>query len=48
MQAWAGQRSFAEAAERLDALGVCWGPYQTFTELVESDPQLLAGRGTVP
>ena len=38
MQAWAGERSFAEASERLDSLGVCWGPYQTFAELVGNDP----------
>ena len=45
MQAWAGERSLAEAAERLDAFGVCWGPYQTFAELVESDPRCSPGGG---
>ena len=45
MQAWTGMRPFAEVAERLDACGVCWGPYQTFTELVESDPRCSAGGG---
>ena len=45
MQAWTGTRPFAEVAERLDACGVCWGPYQTFTELVESDPRCSAGGG---
>ena len=45
MQAWAGERSLAEAAERLDAFGVCWGPYQTFAELVASDPRCLPGGG---
>ncbi len=45
MQAWAGQRSFAEASECLDALGVCWGPYQTFAELVESDPRCSPAAG---
>ena len=45
MQAWTGTRSFAEVAERLDACGVCWGPYQTFTELVESDPRCSAAGG---
>ena len=45
MQAWAGQRTLAEAAERLDALGVCWGPYQTFAELVGSDPRCSPAGG---
>ena len=45
MQAWTGIRPFAEVAERLDACGVCWGPYQTFTELVESDPRCSAAGG---
>ena len=39
MQKWAAERPFAEAAERLDSSGVCWGPYQTFAELVENDPR---------
>ena len=39
MQAWTGARPFAEVAERFDGCGVCWGPYQTFTELVETDPR---------
>ena len=45
MQAWTGTRSFAEVAGRLDACEVCWGPYQTFTELVESDPRCSAAGG---
>ena len=45
MQAWTGIRPFAEVAERLDACGVCWGPYQTFSELVESDPRCSAAGG---
>ena len=45
MQAWAGERTLVEAAERLDALGVCWGPYQTFTELVDSDPRCSPAGG---
>ncbi len=39
MQAWSGSRPFADVAARLDACGVCWGPYQTFAELVASDPR---------
>ena len=45
MQAWTGIRPFAEVAERLDACGVCWGPYQTFSELVESDPRCSVAGG---
>ena len=45
MQHWAGARPFTEAAERLDALGVCWGPYQTFAELVENDPRCSPAAG---
>ena len=37
MQAWTRSRPFAEVARRFDGCGVCWGPYQTFTELVEAD-----------
>lgn len=44
MQAWTGDRPFIEVAQRLDACGVCWGPYQTFTELVARDQRCsLAG-----
>lgn len=45
MQDWAEARSFAEAAERLDACGVCWGPYRTFTELVNDDPRCSPDAG---
>lgn len=45
MQAWTGSRPFAEVAERLDACGVCWGPYQTFAELVASDPRCSPDSG---
>ena len=45
MQDWAAARPFAAAAERFDALGVCWGPYQTFAELVENDPRCSTAAG---
>ena len=45
MQAWASSRTMAEAAECLDGCGVCWGPYQTFTQLVESDPRCSPDAG---
>lgn len=36
---WIAARSLAQCAEAFDAQGVCWGPYQTFRELVENDPR---------
>ena len=45
MQAWAGERTLAESARRLDACGVCWGPYQTFAELVERDQRCSQAGG---
>lgn len=39
MGAWTSQRTLGEVAERFDACGVCWGPYQTFTQLVGDDPR---------
>ncbi len=32
-------RSLAEVRELFDAHDVCWGPYQTFSQLVEQDPR---------
>jgi len=34
---WVAKRTLAEVAEVFDGHGVCWGPYQTFTQLVEED-----------
>ncbi len=39
LKIWAGSRTLAEIREILDRHGVCWGPYQTFRELVEEDPR---------
>lgn len=36
---WIAGRSLGECAEAFDAHGVCWGPYQTFRQLVENDPR---------
>lgn len=36
---WVQQFDLAAVAERLDGTGVCWGPYQTFRQLVEDDPR---------
>ncbi|MEO5838480.1 MAG: CoA transferase [Acidimicrobiales bacterium] len=37
--AWSTARSFAEIREAFDARGVCWGPYQSFMQLVSDDPR---------
>ncbi|MBT95740.1 MAG: 2-methylfumaryl-CoA isomerase [Acidimicrobiaceae bacterium] len=37
IEAWCQKKSFAEIQQVWDDLGVCWGPYQTFKELVEND-----------
>jgi 2-methylfumaryl-CoA isomerase len=36
---WIAAHSIDEVAARFDSLGVCWGRYQTFTELVDHDPR---------
>ncbi len=39
LKPWTISRTLAEIAEPFDANGVCWGPYQTFMELVANDPR---------
>jgi 2-methylfumaryl-CoA isomerase len=39
LKAWTTRHTLAEIRTRFDEHGVCWGPYQTFTELVEGDPR---------
>jgi 2-methylfumaryl-CoA isomerase len=34
---WISARPLAEIAERFDSLGVCWGVYQTFRQLLDED-----------
>ena len=34
---WCARLTFAEVAETFDRHGVCWGPYQTFRQLVADD-----------
>ena len=34
---WVAKRTLSQVAEVFERLGVCWGPYQTFTQLVEED-----------
>jgi 2-methylfumaryl-CoA isomerase len=37
--AWCAARSFDEIRTAFDAHGVCWGPYQSFLQLVRDDPR---------
>ena len=37
---WFERHTFAEVAEVFDDHGVCWGPYQSFTDLVRDDPRV--------
>jgi len=39
LRPWVLSRSIAEVREIFDTHEVCWGPYQTFTQLVEQDPR---------
>ena len=36
---WTRRRSLAEVRAAFDANGVCWGPYQSFRQLVDEDPR---------
>jgi 2-methylfumaryl-CoA isomerase len=39
LKAWTTRRTLDEIRACFDEHGVCWGPYQTFTELVDEDPR---------
>jgi 2-methylfumaryl-CoA isomerase len=39
IEPWVSSRTLLEVGEIFDTHGVCWGPYQTFAELVASDPR---------
>jgi len=39
LKPWTVSRTLAEIGEIFDRHGVSWGPYQTFTELVDQDPR---------
>jgi 2-methylfumaryl-CoA isomerase len=39
LKPWVLQRTLEELREAFNGTGVAWGPYQTFTELVENDPR---------
>jgi 2-methylfumaryl-CoA isomerase len=36
---WSGRHTLPQVAEIFNANGVCWGPYQSFTQLVSEDPR---------
>jgi len=42
LQAWIAVRNLSSVAPAFDAQNVMWGPYQTFKELVASDPRASA------
>ncbi len=39
LKLWCEARTLDEIHQAFDSTGVCWGPYQTFTQLVEEDPR---------
>lgn len=39
LQPWFAERTLDEVAQAFDGTGVCWGPYQTFIQMVENDPR---------
>jgi 2-methylfumaryl-CoA isomerase len=40
LEPWLAARSLTEIAGAFDAAGVCWGKYQTLTELIDHDPDV--------
>ena len=36
---WVGARRYGEVRSAFDEAGVCWGPYQSFLEMVRDDPR---------
>ena len=39
LKPWCAGHDFADLASIFDSRGVCWGPYQSFSELVNHDPR---------
>ena len=37
LKSWCEKRTLQQVTEAFEGTGVCWGPYQTFTQLVEED-----------
>ena len=40
---WVGARGYDEVRAAFDAAGVCWGPCQSFLEMVSDDPRCSTG-----
>ncbi|MCB1750788.1 MAG: CoA transferase [Gammaproteobacteria bacterium] len=40
LKAWCGGRTLAEIDQCFSGTGVCWGPYQTFKQMVRDDPRV--------
>lgn len=40
LEPWCAARPLTEIAKAFNKAGVCWGPYQTFSQLVECDPRI--------
>lgn len=39
LQPWFAARTLDDVRKAFDGTGVCWGPYQTFIQMVEDDPR---------
>ncbi|MGF1639545.1 MAG: CoA transferase [Rhodospirillales bacterium] len=39
LQPWFAERALDEVQRTFEGSGVCWGPYQTFRQMVENDPR---------
>jgi 2-methylfumaryl-CoA isomerase len=39
LQPWFAERSLDEVKRAFEGTGVCWGPYQTFLQMVDQDPR---------
>jgi 2-methylfumaryl-CoA isomerase len=44
LEPWFEARTLAEIRAELDETGVCWGPFQTFTQLFQDDPRVSTDR----
>ena len=42
IQRWVGKRTLDEVRAAFDEHGVCWGPYQSFLQMVNEDPRCSA------
>ena len=44
LQPWFRERTLAQVHVAFEGTGVCWGPYQTFQQMVAEDPRCSAAR----